>query len=217
MEEKAQIQESIKIQGELVRKLKSEKANKDQVSSERNALFTLPHLFYFRKTRLEAPNHKSHNTALQLVYLIIHWSLSNVISGGHLPATSAHTLNGFRSWMARSFITFWSRVGLWRFLIPNYRWNFYGYEPCFWIRCELRFPPTTAAVCCLVLAVSLSAVRYTFRFTFKYTFRYKFRFAFRFTTDTFIKATFKLMVDDPGRRLLEFKSDSLNLWAELMQ
>lgn len=34
MEDKAQIQEAIKVQGEVVRKLKSEKASKEQVSSE---------------------------------------------------------------------------------------------------------------------------------------------------------------------------------------
>lgn len=32
MEDKAQIQEAIKVQGEVVRKLKSEKASKEQVS-----------------------------------------------------------------------------------------------------------------------------------------------------------------------------------------
>uniref|UniRef100_A0A3Q0S4N5 WHEP-TRS domain-containing protein n=1 Tax=Amphilophus citrinellus TaxID=61819 RepID=A0A3Q0S4N5_AMPCI len=34
MEDKAQIQEAIKIQGEVVRKLKSEKASKDQIDEE---------------------------------------------------------------------------------------------------------------------------------------------------------------------------------------
>lgn len=33
MEDKAQVQEAIKIQGEVVRKLKSEKASKEQVST----------------------------------------------------------------------------------------------------------------------------------------------------------------------------------------
>jgi len=41
MEDKAQIQEAIKGQGEVVRKLKSEKASKDQVSTQNKLWYVL--------------------------------------------------------------------------------------------------------------------------------------------------------------------------------